>query len=248
MIENSNNYTIKGDKSFLKWMNEMMKKGYIPFARIDDYQNLMDTVINWYREIEENNLFHGDELLSRLSSKMQTILFPRYRGRGGEVSNDGHIVTSFSIYQKIDCDSLFHDRGIPLVIKADAISGKILATNNIKEYFNDQEMGYNALLQKEDLDINSLHYLLSFYQEELDLFELEKITYCYDSDMMIRNYLLNMIELRLFNIDKSKSMENYHRIKRFMEELKSFLHVSGNGLNFIKEDKSEREKCFKKSN
>lgn len=220
-------YIIKNNKDFISYIYDIVHRGYKPIASLDDYQNLINNIVNWYeikypnvQLINKNNdikyridkYMNIDRLIYGLSKKESNILKCYYRGMGSATKN---IYDNNGI--KIGYEPILYlqinKRGSGNVnnnflINANCITGVIHYCDELAKIINSNEVNLDQLY-----DI-----LKNNYNNRLEFDELKKCIYNHNCDETLRKILLELASLKMIYSLNTTPEIGYERAKKFISE------------------------------
>lgn len=244
--QDSKKYNISKNKEFLTWFNNIIKNGYQPVCDIDDLQELINNITNWYeikypeREMEfyEGTRYFNFEdikplsktmniqqLLYRLPHKQLCLMECDYRSYGGGISDtfdyNGNVIGHRSIlFMTIDKKNIDHNpftMDIPyFLLHADTQSGKVDINYDLKDYVKDEDITLDQLLV----------LFQNEYSNELDFTKLEECVYDHNCDVELRRKILQLAALKLLYSQNTIPERGYERAKRFISEFNKKLNLN----------------------
>lgn len=224
-------YEVKKNKEFLSWYNSIIKNGYKKYLDLDQIQNVIDTIVNWY-EIKYPNewiLEHSNGKAKELSEMNTTQLLVRmhhglqipdiYRASGGGTTHikiNGEyktVGTSVMDINIIDEEMRLKELNECLppyfILAAYSETGKVRFDWYLQNYFECDE---NSSLE----DILSLFE--EKYSDKFDYSELKECVYNHECDIELKNRVLQLTALKMLYSEKTNSSDGYKRAKKFIKE------------------------------
>ena len=236
------NYEISKNKEFLYWLKNSINNGYDCFVTIEEMQELINYIVNWYeikypeREFElyegiRNTKFSNiqkisevmdiEQLFYRLPHKQLCLMECNYRSKffGQHPIYENGKIIDWKTYILINIDKKnIKNKFVPyFIIIANYITGEVINIFELKEYIEIKE--------KTNL-IELLNFLNKKYIEELDFTELKKIIYNYECDLELRYRILQLIALNLLYSKNTIPERGYGRAKRFIAEFNKKLNLN----------------------
>lgn len=237
--ENTKEYLVENNKEFLKWLDDSVNKGYRCFINIEEQQRLIDNITNWYelkypeRELEDcedtdirfknikkmSDTMDFTQLLYRLPHTQLCLMDCGYRGKGGvatPVYEQGELIRwNLEVFMSIkrkDCSPIFD-----FLIRVDEATGKIIEYGGLEE----------QLVLEENLTVDELLNILEKKNNpELDLSELKECVYDHNSDIELRNRLLQFAALSLLYSENTIPERGYIRAKKLIDEFNKNLNLN----------------------
>lgn len=212
------------------WLNESIKDGYRLPLNIQDLEELVKRIVNWYeikypgREFGAkeglvytvNNVdsiskyMDVEQLMFRLYESQANFLNCLYRGTvftNGK--NHDSIATGVNIKRKDVEDIGIYELPEYFVI-LDCFSGEVEFTNFYDKYELPNEYG----MQVEEM----LKTYEEKYSDDLDLSELKKLIFIHETDIELRHRLLQLVALKLLYSENTIPEYGYKRAKLFINE------------------------------
>lgn len=237
-------YNILDNKEFLKWFNEIIKKGYHSYMDLEDLQSLIDHITYWYeikypeRELEkQEGIIHMDfedieriskhmdfrQLLYRLPHKELLLMESEYRSTGGglqakydEKGNKiGEKTVLFMSLKNKAFDPFDYDSLSEVFVTADTKTGMIEPTYFFQETFT-----------KDEVDLRALYSVLKDVLPEIDTTNLEQCLYDHSCDIELRNRILELAALKMVYSSNTIPERGYERAKRFIGEVNKKLDLT----------------------
>lgn len=240
-------YEIEKNKDFLSWLKTLIRGGYHCFIKIEELQELIDNIVNWYeikypeKELEYfegiRDMYFQDirrisdvmdirQLLFRLPHNQLCLMKCGYRAKGwGQYpiyENGKEIDLKVQIFMKINKKNKeecnpWHGETTYFLLHADYMTGEVLKDYNLEDYIDNEE---NI----------SLDELLSVFNEkysnELDFIELKESVYDHNCDMELRHRILQLVALKLLYSKNTIPERGYERAKRFINEFNKKLNLT----------------------
>jgi len=254
--QDTQKYNISKNKELLTWLKEVIKNGYHSFIDIEDLQELIDNIVNWYeikypeREMEfyegirhfnfENietlsKVMDIRQLMYRLSHKQLCLMECDYRSNGGGIRNiyndKGEIVGQKTIL----CISI-RRKGIEYHPFSTCSKSPIFLiyadtdSGQVEVDYNLKEYINNKKITLDEL----LTVFREKYNEQLDFSKLEECIYEHNCDVELRRRILQLVALKLLYSNRTIPEHGYERAKRFINEFNKKL-----GLNLSSEEINE---------
>lgn len=252
-------YDIENNKDLLKWLKDSIDSGYHYFTDIEDLQQLVNNIANWYeikypeRELEfydgiryfdfQNVLplskyMNIEQLMYRLTNDELFLINCNYRSSGGYLymyDEKGRKVSKnkvgIKIYRK-DNNSYYYK--LPsFFISAEETTGKV-NINDLENYVNVDSIKLDELLS----------LFKNKYSDALDFKELEECVYDHNCDIELRNKVLQLVALKLLYSSNTIPERGYIRATRFIDEFNDKLNLNLNKEEIdeiIKRDYKESE-------
>ena len=237
-------YNILDNKEFLKWFNEIIKKGYHSYMDLEELQSLIDHITYWYeikypeRELEkQEGIIHMDfedieriskhmdfrQLLYRLPHKELLLMESEYRSTGGglqakydEKGNKiGEKTVLFMSLKNKAFDPFDYDSLSEVFVTADTKTGMIEPTYFFQETFT-----------KDEVDLRALYSVLKDVLPEIDTTNLEQCLYDHSCDIELRNRILELAALKMVYSSNTIPERGYERAKRFIGEVNKKLDLT----------------------
>lgn len=236
--QDTRDYEIEKNQEFLNWLKNTIVDGYHCYISIEELQNLIDSIVNWYEiKYPERELAYYEgtryldfqdikrisqvmdirQLFFRLPHNQLCLMECGYRAKGwGQtpIYEDGKEVGSkiqiFMSISKKNKDNCNTFRTLPFfLIHADYITGEVEKDFEIDEYLNNSE----SIKLDELLSIFNEKYL-----DKLDFTELKECIYDHNADMELRHRILQLTALKLLYSKNTIPERGYERAKRFINE------------------------------
>ena len=245
--KDTKDYEIEKNKDFLTWLKTSIKNGYHCFMKIEELQELIDSVVNWYeikypeRELEYfegtrhlgfqgirriSDVMDIRQLLFRLPHNQLCLMECGYRAKGwGQYpiyENGKEIDLKVQIFMKINKKNKeecnpWYGGTTYFLLQADYMTGEVLNYYELEDYIDNEE---NI----------SLDELLSVFNEkysnELDFTELTESVYDHNCDMELRDRILQLVALKLLYSRNTIPERGYERAKRFINEFNKKLGLA----------------------
>ena len=261
---------ISNNKEFLKWLNSAIKDGYVPYLNIDEMDNLIEKIVNWYQFKYPNRFFelkHGvrdrrfDKEYTGLNEQMDldafrwTLSFDEiatldcnYREPNmnvnlkslGYFDKDGNYYEARAWYEYV---SLM----IVESIHEDVLVSRFIISANavdgiVEDYSLDKFMAhYKDNYLVRNITLDELYERLKDI-ESLDLSELEETVKVHKCDVELRNRLLNMAIYRILGAKDTISEFSKERAMKMATEFSEYY-----GLKLDIENLSLDDKAFNNS-
>ena len=245
--QDTKDYEIEKNKDFLTWLKTSIKDGYHCFIKIEELQELIDNIVNWYeikypeRELKYfegtkhmnfqdikriSNVMDIRQLLFRLPHNQLCLMECGYRAKGwGQhpiYENGKEIGWKIQIFMSInrkneEKSDLCLSKTPYFLLHADHLTGEVSKDYELEEYIDN------------DVNIN-LDELLSIfnekYNDELDYTELKESVYDHNCDMELRRRILQLVALKLLYSKNTIPERGYERAKRFINEFNKKLGLT----------------------
>ena len=255
-------YDLKENKKFLIMFNHLIDEGYNLFIGIDDMQDLIDRLFNWYeikypeREFdfydgevtldfaikkELSDLMDINQLLFRLTDNQVKFLRGNYRSKD-EMEYfiyDGNVKlgTGVKVIFKIGRNSTdrYYLKYKDFIVRADAVSGVLDIDYEVLKYVNADNITLDDLFKN----------FSENYSDRLEFKELEDAINDKFIDNYLRDKLLEFVSLKLLYSKQTIPERGYVRAKRFIDEFNKKLDLSltydeiDKVMNNYKENKSK---------
>lgn len=237
-------YDIKRNKELLIWLSNIIKKGYHSFVDIDELQKLIDNITYWYeikypeREMEYyegiksfeykdieplSKAMNLRQLMYRLPNNQKFLMECDYRsvveGIKSVYDNNNQVIaeeTEISI-KIIEKNKIFESYNKPhwFLIHANAKSGQVTYSFNLKEYVNINEISLEELLK----------IFKEKYSDILDYSELESCILDHNYDIELRNKVLQLVALNLLYSNRTIPERGYLRALKFIDEFNKEMNL-----------------------
>ncbi len=237
--QDTKDYELEQNKDFLIWLKTSIKDGYNCFIKVEELQELIDNIANWYeikypeRELEYfegtrhidfqdirriSDVMDIRQLLFRLSHNQLCLLECGYRSKGiGRIfisENDKEVGWKAQVFMKINIKNKeecnSYLNGISyFLLHADYMTGEVLKDYELKKNIDNEE--------KMNLD-ELLSIFNEKYNNELDFTELKECVYNHNCDIELRHRVLQLVALKLLYSRNTIPERGYERAKRFINE------------------------------
>lgn len=245
--QDTKDYEIEKNKDFLNWLKNSITNGYHCFIGIDELQELIDSIVNWYeikypeRELEYfegtrnmdfqdirriSNVMDTRQLLFRLPHNQLCLMECGYRAKGwgqhpiyenGKETNWKTHIFMSIMRKNEEKANSLSDKAPYFLLHADHMTGEVSKDYELEEYIDN------------DVNIN-LDELLSIfnekYNDELDYTELKESVYDHNCDMELRHRILQLVALKLLYSKNTIPERGYERAKRFINEFNKKLGLT----------------------
>ncbi len=263
--QDNKNYEIKKNKVFLNWLENIIDDGYNCFIKIEELQELINNIVNWYeikypeRELENlegirnekfkdikriSNVMDIKQLLFRLPHNQLCLIECGYRANGGiqyQIYENGQVKWKSQIIirtnKKNEKNNFFVNKIPYFLIYADYMTGEISKNYELGEYLNSEK---NITLD-ELLSIFNKKYV-----DVLDFTELKQSVYNHNCDIELRRRILQLTALKLLYSKNTIPERGYERAKRFINEFnkKLCLNLSTEEIDeIIYRNYNNKDKC-----
>ena len=246
-VENKKSYKlneekneITGFKDFLMWYRKKIyDEGYNTNFKIDEIQELVDKIANWYemkfpeRDIDKiNGARHTsfenvkslsdemgmEQLLYRLSPKQLSFIKGNYRANVG--FNNSNIYENNKPEMRLALKIKVNHSDIGelpfFYVCADYETGEIYNIEEVEEF-----IGNNiGRLNLEEL----LNILNSKYANDFDFTELMMCVYNHNTDIKLRNIILQLVAFKLLYSKNSNYEYGYYRAKKYINEFNNYFN------------------------
>lgn len=259
-------YDLKENKKFLTMFNHLIDEKYDVFIGVDEMQDLIDTIVNWYeikypeREFdfydgkmtldfikcaELSNFMDIKQLFFRLTDNQQKLLAGLYRSKCEKefsiLDNGEEVYTGKKVIYRVNrtVNDTYYNKHKDFIISADAETGMVDIDYEIEKYIFTDEICISDLVRLFEAE----------YADRLDFLELKKADNNKYLDNYLRNRLLDFVALKLLYSKRTTPERGYERAKRFILEFnkKLGLDLSCETIdNIIKKDYSESISGVKK--
>ena len=239
-------YELEKNKEFFIWLKSSISNGYHCYMGIEELQELIDNIANWYelkypeREFDSHiGIIHLNfedikeisdvmdirQLFYRLPHKQLCIMECGYRAKSGGqrpiYENGKKVGFKPQIYIKTIIKNEKYDpwaNEIPFFyLQADCMTGEVLKDYKSKDYLNFKEnLTLDELLEK----------FKEKYPDELDFTNLKECVYDHDCDMELRHRILQLVALKLLYSRNTTPIRGYERAKRFIDEFNNELGLT----------------------
>lgn len=234
-------YDLNENKKFLYMFNHLLDEGYDLFIGIDEMQDMIDTIFNWYemkfpeREFdfydgnadfskfkELSDIMDMKQLFFRLTDRQQDFLEGFYRSKCEKsfpiYKQDEIVCQKKRVYYKIyrTENDAYYAKYKDFVVSADGETGLIDMDYELEKYADFKEIYIDELLMVFD----------EKYSNRLDFEEIRKAYNNRYVDNYLRDRLLEFVALRLIYSKKTTPERGYERARRFTNEFNKKL-----GLN-----------------
>ena len=234
--EDKKNYEIENNKDFLSWWKSTVNNGYHSFIGLNELQELVDFIVNWYeikypeKELESNegityidfedikkisDVMDIKQLMYRLSHNKLCLMECGYRASGwSQQYKDGEF--KLEIFMSINKKG--EEKSFPyMILNADYMTGEVLGYYGLKKYIDsDDSICLDELLEVFDKK----------YADELDYTELKESVYDHNCDMELRHRILQLVALKLLYSKNTIPERGYERAKRFISEFNKELDLT----------------------
>ena len=219
--QDTKKYEVEKNKEFLKWLKDSINGGYNSFIEINELQELINNIVNWYeikypeREMEfYEGIRHFDfenmytlskvmdtkQLMYRLPRNQLNLIECGYRAKGWG---------QYPIYE--------NDEKVPyFILQANCMTGEVIKNYSSKDYVNFDNIILDELL----LMFNER------YKDELDFIELKESVYNHNVDIVLRNKILQLVALKLLYSVNTIPERGYERSKKFINEFNKELNLT----------------------
>lgn len=238
-------YIADKNRELLLWIKEKISNGYSPFLGIDDIQETIDTLSNWYEfKYPERELkyYEGEiytefadtkklsknmdfrQLMYRLPNKSLNLVDCGYRSRGwGQmpIRNEKGEITGFNVEIFMTFGYKDNTRADRFYINADHKNGVIRNSYGLDKFLPNEK-------NKITLDEFAL-MLEKLDKENLDYSEINESVVNHNLDLELREKVLSLVALKLLYSDTTTPERGYERARRFISEFNK--HVPGLSLS-----------------
>lgn len=234
-------YILEEKNKLLNWIKKGLKNGCNVYSNIDDIEELIDIIVNWYKCKYPNNIIEMSE--SSCGDKLGR-LFPqedRFRKLDKLSSNMGYTELMFRIpkhlhpiiecwYKGNETDNVsaeikFYTKYtlnvVTKKISIDKYDGCILDNRFLLNNECDNLLNFDCSTIEEFINKNENN-------QNFSLEELDRMVATHEYDLETRNKIFNLIVLKLFYSDKIYSDKDirygYIRAKMFIEEFNKYIY------------------------
>ena len=265
--QDTKDYEIENTKDFLTWFKTSIDDGYHCFIKIEELQELINNIVNWY-EIKypekELEYFEGvrymnfqdirrisdvmdiRQLLFRLTHNQLCLIECGYRTKGWVqhpiYENGNEVGCKVQIFMSINRKNeeecnSWLGKVSSFLLHADHISGEVSKDYMLEEYIGNEE----------NISLDELLFVFNEkYNDELDFTELKECVYDHNCDMELRHRILQLVALKLLYSRNTIPERGYERAKRFINEFnkKLGLLLSTEEIDeIIHRDYTDGERC-----
>lgn len=246
--QNKQKYNISKNKELLSWLKKHIKSGYHSFIDLEDLQELIDNIADWYeikypeREIDtfegityfnfENirslsNVMDTNQLMYRLLENQLWLMECDYRSSGAgirHIYNDKNQIIGHKpiLFMQIGQKGFQHNALASFVKLPSFLLRAYSETGEV-----DIDNNIKKYVKNDNITLDELLVLLKRkYSDILDISELEECIYDHKCDTILRNKILQLVALKLLYSGKTTPERGYCRAKCFINEFNKNL-----GLN-----------------
>ena len=241
--QDTKSYEIEKNKVFLNWLKNSINDGYYCFIEIEELQELIDNIVNWYeikypeREFEYfegvkdtsfqdikriSNVMDFKQLLYRLPHNQLCLIECGYRARAWTLTpiykNDNEVESQIQIFMRINRKNKEECRPLgrkwpDFLLGASHLTGEVKIDCELEDYLE------NITLDELLIILNEKH------TDELDFTELKKCVDTHNYDVELRNRILKLVALKLLYSRNTIPERGYERAKRFINEFNKKLNL-----------------------
>lgn len=240
-------YVINKNKDLLTWLKESIENGYASFIDIEELQELINNIVNWYefkypeREMEfyegvryfdfENmhslsKIMNFKELMYRLPHNQLCLMEGNYRSYGfgnRDVYNEkGEIIGNKSIlFMRIKRKNFKENYFGYCPQSSDFLLNADSDTGKV-----DVDYNLDDIVNNKDITLDELLVLFKEkYDDKFDFENLEKCIYDHNCDIELRKRILQLVALKLLYSKNTIPERGYERAKRFINEFNKRLNI-----------------------
>lgn len=241
-------YIISKNKELLTWLKEVVKNGYHPFVDIEQLQELVDNIVNWYeikypnRELEYyqgvtyfdfknikslSKYMDIQQLMYRLPAEQLDLIKCEYRANGGGIlgtyNEQGERNGEKTIvFMRIDRKNIINKFSIKPNESPYFLLCAFADTGKIKI---DSEI--ENYIKDESISLDELLMLFqSKYEDKLDFSSLKECIYDHNCDLELRRKILQLTALKILYSHNTVPNMGYERAKRFIHEFNKKLDLN----------------------
>lgn len=265
--QDNNLYELNTNENFLKYLNTKIKKGYNFNFTIEELQELIDYIVNWYeikypeKELAyyngiKNSKFSDikslskamniDQLLYRLTSNQLKLLESGYQANGSyQIPIENKEKTTYKIQTIVlitrkNLTNYSNDLSY-FFLKIDYLTGRVLDIDELDEY-----------ISPKNLNLEQLYLILkNKFNQEFDLSNIENCIKNHEFTIELRDKILQLTALKLLYSKNTIPLYGYIRTKRFISEFNKKLNLtlSSNEIDELtnKDYRQEKNKIKSKS-
>ena len=239
--DDSKKYILQKNQNFLDWYNGLIKNGYTSFMNISELQDFINKITIWYEmkypDLELQKEKYGvhpnyqnlkdlskeltmEQLMFRLSHKENCLLSCFYRSGGGTFRYNSdikkyvpEIYVSFRSYDNINEKLLYYKNDYSFYL--DGYNGKITSIYDLPI----------DLIIEDDMTIEQLFLLLS-KSNKYNLSKVRKCIKLHESDILIRNMMLQFVALKLLYSKNTTPEYGYERAKLCISEFNDYFNFN----------------------
>jgi molybdopterin converting factor small subunit len=232
-------YQLKDNKLFLSWLDDVTSKGYEKFIDIDELQDFIDKLVNWYEfkyPEKELEFYEGTrylnfydirsisksmnvrQLLYRLTHNQLCLMECGYRakswGQSPIYENGKEVGFNTCIFMHVieknaKEEEALYGRLPYFFITVDYLSGLVTVDSELRKY-----VGSRDTISLEVLT----NRFSTYYSDSLGIEELEKCLFNHECDIELRNKILELVSLKLLYSRNTIPERGYIRANRFINE------------------------------
>lgn len=238
-------YDLKNNKDFLYTFNSFINKGYDLFIGVNEMQEMIDLIANWYeikypeREFdfydenitsdfdglfELSSVMNIKQLLFRLTDNQKKLLEGLYRSQSSNetpIYQNGEITgVNKKVYFRVirNANDRFFSKYKSFMVSVDANSGLVDMDYELEKYVLDDKIYLNDLVK----------IFESKYSDELDFSEIQEADNNKRVDNYLRDTLLELVSLKLLYSRRTTPERGYERARRFICEFNKKLNLNLN--------------------
>lgn len=265
--QDNNLYELNTNENFLKYLNAKIKEGYNFNFTIEELQELIDYIVNWYeikypeKELAyyngiKNSKFSDikslskamniDQLLYRLTSNQLKLLESGYQANGSyQIPIENKEKTTYKIQTIVlitrkNLTNYSNDLSY-FFLKIDYLTGRVLDIDELDEY-----------ISPKNLNLEQLYLILkNKFNQEFDLSNIENCIKNHEFTIELRDKILQLTAIKLLYSKNTIPLYGYIRAKRFIGEFNKKLNLtlSSNEIDELtnKDYRQEKNKIKSKS-
>lgn len=228
-------YELNKNKDFLQWLKNIEKQGYTCPINLDDMQDLINYLVNWYeikypnKDLEGvcqteyiydnkpnsiSDMMNTKQLLYRLNCSQASLLECNLRWNSWMKEEDG-IYLSLSIEDN-QADDYFKKFSLFVHNK----TGKVIPTYELSRYLDDS-------MNLDELYLNDILTLFDEkYADRLDYSEVIECICNYQCDLELRNMLIELSALKMLYSKKTIPEKGYTRASIMIDEMNNDFNLN----------------------
>lgn len=213
-------YMLNKNKQFLKWYREMTNSGYCVFIDLEELQETIDRIADWYEYKYPNREFEFYE----------GVRDPKFQ----DITSISEHMTVFQLLFRLPHNSLcllegkyrFCHVSIPYIEdkkpKCRYDGGTSISIDSITGMIRCGSLNYIGITTDSDLRVDiAVDYLKRYHKEcYVDYKPLENTVFQHNIDIELRKKILELASLKLMYSRNSKPEWGYERAKRYINEFK----------------------------
>lgn len=213
-------YQIGDNKEFLILLRNMVTEGYNNIYRIEELQEIIDTIVTWYeikypeRELDKGTRYYEFEniesikdymnfkqLMYRMQSKAIDLIYNRYRSN------------LWSEYPYMEISFEIKDKIIDAIIRSDFRTGDIVSYDLLDLGLKEEEITLEQLLIKLEKE----------NRKDINYTNLKRVVNNHKCDNKLRKEILKLASLKLLYSKNTIPEKGYERAKNFITEFNAEL-------------------------